>query len=143
MNKKGVTVSSLIVYVVLFYLFTSFVVMISSNINNKIFSDRANVQMNKDATKTITFFLNSAKNSYDVNEIGGELVFANNDEYTYKNERLYKNDKLILRDVKNFEYSITEITPKKKVISVSVDFEKYTKKLSKTFEFTVGGGVYE
>ena len=143
MKKKGITISSLIVYLVLFFLFTSFVVMVSSNINNKVFRDRASVQMQKNAAKTMTFFLNSAKNSADVNEIGNAIVFSNNDEYTYKENKLFKNDKIILRDLEKYEYSITDINETKKIISLKVKFKKYTKELEKTFEFTVGGGVYE
>lgn len=142
-NKKGITVASLIVYVVLFFLFTSVVVMISSNINNKIFSDRANINNYKNSAKAMTYVLNSAKNSKDATEIDERLVFSNNDEYVYKNNTLYKNDKVILRDITNFEYSITDISNNKKNVNVTFRFKKYTKELEKTYNFIVGGGVYE
>lgn len=143
MKKKGITVSTLIVYVVLFYLFTTFVVMISSNINNKIFLDRGKIQNQRNASKSIAYILNSSKNSSDVNEISSKIVFSNNDEYMYKDNCLYKNDKIVLRDLEKFEYSIADIAPKKKSLNVTLKFKKYTQELEKTYQFIIGGGVYE
>ncbi|MEG0073281.1 MAG: hypothetical protein RR922_05345 [Clostridia bacterium] len=139
MKKKGVTLSALLVYVVLFYLFTMTATMISSNINNKIFKDRAKVYNYKNSEKTMAYLIESTRNSSSVDVISNKLVFANNDEYKIVNNTVYKNDKVILRDVEKFEYSTADISKYKQQVSINIVFKKYTQKLEKNFNFVVGG----
>ena len=83
MNKKGITMTSIVVYVMLFFIFTSVAITISTNINFEALSEKGNIINNKNIQKLQFNLLNSAKSSSNVYNISGKVVFSNNDEYYF------------------------------------------------------------
>ena len=84
---------SMIIYVVLFFVFSAFAVSLSSNINYQTLSQKGLVYSNEQLQKLQYNMLFSAKNSISIDNISGKIVFSNNDEYTYDstNKKIYKN----------------------------------------------------
>lgn len=105
MKKSGLSMTSMALYVVLFFVFTTFAITISSNMNYKTLSDKGDIWINEQYDKLQMNMLNSAKQSNEVNNINGRVVFSNNDEYIfdYTSNRVLKNGGIIAMDITVFE----------------------------------------
>lgn len=100
--RKGMTMISLVLYVILFFTFTVIASSVSINLNRKTLTEKADMMISSDYTKLYINLKNSAKNSKTVSDLGSKIVFDNNDVYEYKNNIIYKNNGLLLDNVKLF-----------------------------------------
>lgn len=154
-NKKGISMVSMLVYVVLFFSFSAFAVGISTNMNYKTLSEKGEIINNEHLQKLQYNLVNSAKNSNNIEEISGKIVFSNNDEY-YFNEidnKLYKNGGIIATDVEAFSViNITDLDSVPEGFTTKIDsnidyicfevvFNKYGQTLTKKLFITVGDGI--
>lgn len=148
MKKSGITMVSIIIYVMLFFIFTSFAILISSNMNYKTLSDKGDLYINEQFQKLQYNLVKSSTNSEYITKINNKIVFSNNDEYTYNAEKkqILKNGGLIASNVasfnilettnlinkpENFDYNIDD---NKTNILIEVKFIKYGKeKISQIF----------
>lgn len=152
MNKKGLSMISMIIYVVLFFAFSAFAVGMSANMNYRTLSEKGEIINNEQLQKLQYNLLNSAKKSKNIDIISDKIVFSNNDEYTFnKNtKKVYKNGGIIVSDVESFE--IIEVDKLQNVpvdfssnldssldnVCVEVKFSKYSKELTQQIFVTVG-----
>lgn len=148
MKKSGITMVSIIIYVMLFFVFTSFAILISSNMNYKTLSDKGEIYINEQNQKLQYNLVKSSTNSEYITKINNKIVFSNNDEYTYNAEKkeVLKNGGVIASSVESFNIlETTNLTNKpenfdynidsnKTNILVEVKFKKYSKeKISQIF----------
>jgi len=153
--KKGFTVVSLVLYVMLFFTFTVFATAISTNLNHKVLSEKGRVVINESYIKLYTNLLNSAKKSNSLDVIDNKLVFSNGDLYEYD-----LNSKTILKNNGNFvqnieTYIVSDLVSVlgtsnnindmdlTKCFSINVSFKKYNESMSKDIVITLGDGMYE
>jgi len=136
-NKKGITMTSIIVYVILFFIFTTTVTIIASNFNTKLFVDRGlsidtnslnklqyNLLMSSEDSNLVDI-IGGEINSYG-ELIGGELVFSNNDSYIYDKDSgvIRKNGGILVSNV--IFYSATVANGDNgKLLTIHVKFKKY------------------
>lgn len=155
MNKKGLSMVSMLVYVVLFFSFSAFAVGIATNMNYRTLSEKGQIVNNEHLQKLQYNLINSAKNSSTIEEISGKIVFSNNDEYSFNetDKRIYKNGGIIATDVESFR--VIDITELDNVpdgfttnvdadidyICVEVTFNKYGQTLTEKLFITVGDGI--
>ncbi len=152
MKKSGITMVSIIIYVMLFFVFTTFAILISSNMNYKTLSDKGDLYINEQFQKLQYNLVKSSTNSEYITKINNKIVFSNNDEYTYNTEKkqILKNGGIIAGNVEsfnilettnltnkpeNFDYNIDE---NKTNILIEVKFKKYGKE-KKAQIFVVAG----
>lgn len=134
-NKRGITVTSIIVYVILFFAFTTIATLISSRINKNLFNDRGNAINISSVNKLEYNFLESAINSYEVSLVSEEnkdiLTFSNSDEYVFDNETkiIYKNGGKLVKFVKEYDVEIEN-----NVIEINLTLNKYTNEISRTIK---------
>ena len=105
MKRAGLTMTTMALYVALFFAFSTFAIAMSTNFNYKTLSEKGNMWINEQFDKLQYNFIKSAKNSTDVSQIGEKIVFSNNDEYTFDldKKRVLKNGGVIAMDVEVFE----------------------------------------
>lgn len=152
MRKKGLSMISMVIYVVLFFVFSAFAVTIGINLNYKALYEKGNVWINEQYQKLQFNLISSAKASDLVQVIDGKVVFSNGDEYVYDEStyKVLKNGGIVASDVKDFNVIrstdlvnapsgfSSNLDPDIKNFSLEVTFTKYTKQL--TFQlFTVVG----
>lgn len=151
MNKSGITMISIVIYVMLFFVFTSFAILLSTNINYKTLSDKGDIWVNEQFQKLQYNLLTSGKSSDNVDKITERIVFSNNDEYTYDSDKkqILKNGGVLVSNVEyfnvleitnlinkptNFDYNLDN---KKSTILIEVKFKKYgQEKISQIFVVT-------
>ena len=155
MNKKGLSMVSMLVYVVLFFAFSAFAVAMATNLNYRTLTEKGQIINNEHLQKLQYNLINSAKNSNTIEDISGKIVFSNNDEYTYSevDKKIYKNGGIIATDVESFkiiDVSELENTPVNfstnldtdiDYICIEVTFNKYSHKLTEKIFITVGDGI--
>lgn len=152
MNKSGITMISIIIYVVLFFTFTVFAIAMSTNFNYTVLSNKGEVFVNEQFEKLQYNLIKSAKASSDISDISGKIVFSNNDEYKYdiNKKQILKNDGVLVSNVEsftilettslnnkpsNFDYNVDNL---KSSILIEVKFKKYG--IEKTSQIFVVSG---
>ena len=153
MNRRsGVTLNSIVVYVSLFFVFTVFVISMGTNINYKEMGEKAHIYIYEQFDKLQYNIVNSAKNSYSVDNIYGKIIFSNNDEYYYDKEKkvIFKNNGILVKNVENLsidsinnvsdvkESFATECEESVNNICINITFKKYDKQIEKQIFVAVG-----
>lgn len=151
-NKSGVTLTSIVIYVSLFFIFTVFAIAMSTNMNYKAMEEKANIYIYEQFDKLQYNVITSAKNSNFVDNIYGKVVFSNNDEYSYDKEKkaILKNGGTLVNSVENFEVISKEsiknipdnfssnMDDSKEYVCIEITFKKYGKQITKQLFVTVG-----
>lgn len=137
-KKNGITLSSLLIYLILFTTFTIITLSVTSNLNKNIFDSRGEIENNKNLNKVIAYFVESSKSSGSVSKIGDRVVFDNNDEYEFRESEkaIYLGNKKIVKNVHKVMFSVTN-----KTVYLDITFEKYSKILNKELTFSVRGDI--
>jgi len=153
--KKGFTVVSLVLYVMLFFTFTVFATAISTNLNHELLSEKGRVIVNESYIKLYTNLINSAKDSHSVDVIENTIIFSNGDIYEYNldNKELSKNSGNLVYNMESYTVSnledilgvsndINDIDLVK-CFRINVSFKKYNETITKDIVITVGDELYE
>lgn len=146
-NKKGITLLSIVVYVVLFFTFTVFVSLIVTNLNIKTIQSRADIILNEQFLKLQQNIFVSSKNSNSFDKISEKIVFSNNDEYKFDKDKkqILKNGGLLISGVEEFSFvNLTDVEKNKysnninNVIKLNVIMKKYEKVFTQEIFMLVG-----
>ena len=157
MRKSGLSMASMVLYVALFFAFSAFAIAISSNFNYRTLSEKGSMWVNEQFDKLQYNLYSSAKQSRDVSNISGKIVFTNNDEYEYDKQKkvVLKNGGVIAMDVDSFEIitnpqnaNFVENFPKMldkglSSVALKVSFNKYGSKKSSSIFVTAGVDLNE
>ncbi len=149
MNKSGLSMTSMVLYVALFFAFSTFAISISSNMNYSTLAQKGDVWVNEQFDKLQYNLIKSAKASDSVYNIAGKLVFSNNDEYSYdvENRRILKNGGIIAVDINEDDdatvsgFEILEVDGDS--FRINVSFLKYGKTKTSEIFLTVGDDINE
>ena len=151
-KKSGLTLTSIVIYVSLFFIFTVFAIAMSTNMNYKAMDEKANIYVYEQFDKLQYNVISSAKESIFVDDIYSKIVFSNNDEYSFDKEKkvILKNDGVLVKNVENFEIIsedrlkdvsenfVSNKDDKMGSICLEITFKKYGKQITKQLFITVG-----
>ena len=149
-KKSGITMTSMVIYVVIFFAFSAFAVAVSTNYNHKTLMEKGNIFINEEFDKLQINLLSSGRKSTDVSNIGGKIVFSNDDEYRFSDGKVYKNDGICISNVTEFNvkdgadistiggYNIPSIDTNISQVVVNLKIEKYG--VAKEFELFITAG---
>ena len=153
MNKKsGITLTSIVIYVSLFFVFTVFAIAMSTNMNYKAMEEKANIYIYEQFDKLQYNIVTSCKDSEFVDNIYTKIIFSNNDEYSYDSEKkvILKNNGVLVKNVENYriinENELKNVTDSYKSnidtnassIYIEITFKKYGKEITKQLIVTAG-----
>ena len=134
MNKKrGITLSTLVIYIALFAIVTVVVSSVSANMNERLFNSSGEAINYTNLNKLQYNLENSAYESDSVYIIDGYVSFSNGDNYNYDvtNKVIYKNGGILCTNVDDIVASIESDFNGKKV-TLDVTFNKYLNILKRT-----------
>lgn len=154
-NKSGLSLTSIIIYVSLFFVFTVFAVAMSTNMNYKAMEEKANIYIYEQFDKLQYNMISSAKVSSFADEIYNKIVFSNNDEYTFDGDKkaILKNGGVLIKNVESFNVITAEnlnevstsfssnIDNSVNSICLEITFKKYGKEITKQLFVTLGDDV--
>ena len=153
MNRRsGITLTSIVIYVSLFFVFTVFAVAMSTNMNYRALDEKANIYIHEQFCKLEYNMISSAKASNSVDNIVGRVVFSNNDEYSFDSNKkvILKNGGVLVKSVENFRVidtnkldnvgniALSNIDDKVDYVCLEITLKKYGKQIVKQFFVTVG-----
>lgn len=153
--KKGVTLISIIIYLVLFTTFVAFAVSISSNINRNVLTRKGSSAVELEYSKIYTNMFSSAKSSDYFTANGSNVVFSNGDVYSFDKESglVTKNGGVIAENLVNYtRLSAKDITgtslnenalASSEVLVINVELKKYSANLNRNIIIALGDGLDE
>lgn len=132
-KKRGITLSSLVIYIVLFTSFTLFASNVSSNMNERLLKNRGEA-INYTSLNKLQYNIDaSSSESTSVTVTENEIVFSNNDKYVYDSENkvVLKNDGILCQNIDSFSVELEEKENAQKV-TIQVELSKYLNAISKS-----------
>lgn len=153
-SKKGITLASMVLYVVLFFIFMTFAIAMSSNMNYRTLSEKGVILNNKEFEKLQYNLISSASNSSSVEKTEKYISFSNGDIYTYDSEKstVYKNGGILVQNVSEFSPLISienlidvdsnaknNINEYEEYVCLNVKFTRYNQETFKQIFISVRG----
>lgn len=131
--KKGITLISIAIYIVLFTIFTAFIANVSGNLNDRLFNNRGAAINYTNLNKLQYNILKSASVSYDVNNTLTDINYSNGDRYSYNGDKkiVYKNDGILCTNVSSFAITTVQGLDNTK-LEITVSFNKYLNTLERS-----------
>lgn len=143
--KKGITIVSLTIYIVLFFSLTILATFVTTNFNKNLLQEKGNIIINEETIKLQSNLLNSGKNSISITKQNNIINFSNGDVYTFDQEKknILKNNGVLVSNVINFKVIDSSVMTNNsleeyKSLAVYVEFKKYD--IVKKFNIFVGAG---
>lgn len=138
---KGVTLTALVIYIVVFVI----IIAIMANISNFFYKNIGEI---KDSPKYISefnkfsmFFISDVKRNTQIVSISeNNIEFADGTKYEYKNQEIYRNDKKIAKYVKDFKFEQKDYVIdsfSKTLINVNSVFGTDTEEMSRNVDFVL------
>ena len=131
-KKRGVTLTSLVVYVVIFTIITVLISMIFTSMNERLFSNRGRAINYTTFNKLQYNITESALQSNDIVSSATRIIYSNGDEYEYDSDRkiILLNGGILCMAVDSFKPEIIEKNGVKQ-LNLQVLFNKYMSELNK------------
>ena len=140
-NEKAITLVSLIIYILVMLLVIGIIGSVSAmfynNTNN--FDDETKDIIEYD--KFNSYFvkeIKAANNSIDqISDDGTYIIFTTGNSFLFKDNKIFYNDLEITKNVKNVNFKYYTDSNNKQdntIVTVTVNFENYTKKMNYKIE---------
>lgn len=139
MKKSGITMVSIVMYVVIFFALTAIATSVTMAMNSNSLKDKGTIYIQESEIKLKNNLLNSFENSDNITKINNKLVFSNNDEYYYdpQTKTIYKNGGILIQNV---EYMTFTLANNKGFISLNVNASVVKYNQEKEIIFITGKG---
>lgn len=127
MNKKGITMLSLVIYVILLFGITVFVTITSNTINERMFNERG-LAINVTSSDKLEYnMLSSSNDSTYLDVFDNKIAFSNGDTYRYDSNKkvIYKNESVLVDNVYGFTITHTDKSRGGIAVNVNVTLKKY------------------
>ena len=121
MKKSGLTMVSIVIYVVIFFALVAITTGTTMAMNSNSLKDKGKIYVNEAEFVLKTNFLNSLNQSDTVNIIDSDkIVFSNDDVYRYDEDKdiLYKNEGIFIQNITEFNFS--QVKTQYGITSISV-----------------------
>lgn len=126
-TQKGVTLTSLVIYITVFMIVLAIIATISHYFYGNVTELQRPLGSATEYNKFQMFFANDTKKnkSADVSEDGAKLVFEDGTTYYYSSKKLYRNNIEIVKNIENLTFqlsttSVGDVT--KKIVNVKLSF---------------------
>lgn len=134
-NQKGITLMSLVVYVIVMTIAIAVIGSIISKFYNNTDSMQADTKEVIEFNKFNTYFLKEIKTSNnEVDKLDAKyILFTSGNSFSYSNNSIYYNNIAICKNVKDITFSFPE-EEKKDIINVNIKFDNFQKSLNYKIE---------
>lgn len=140
-SEKGVTLTALVVYMIMFTIVLSIMSTISSHFYKNIAEIKDSPQYIAEFNKFSMFFVADVKRNSEINTITDTtLEFADGTSYRYENGSIYRNDKKIAKYIKSFKFTQTNHTVNsttKKIVNVNTILGNKSESMTRDIDFVL------
>lgn len=139
-NEKGITLTSLVIYMVVFGIIIGIMSTISVNFHENVKKVLESPKYVTEFNKFAMFFVNDVKSNKTATINDNEITFEDGTVYNYTNNAIYRNNELIAKYVIecNFEagtYEVNELI--KNLINVNMKLGTEREQITRTIEFVL------
>ena len=134
--KRGITVTSLVVYVILLFTFTAVALSVSGNFTSGVYNDKG-LAINLANMDKIQYYLNkSAIESKNAEYTTNAIIFSNGDEFKYDINLgvVYYNNGMLATDVTKFVVTNTL----EGLYEIQMEFTKYSVVTERNVKIYIG-----
>lgn len=139
--EKGVTLTALVAYVMVFMIIISIVSMISTHFYGNLTKVKEPAEYVLEFNKFAMFFITDVKLNNSINSISTTSIeFGDGTKYEYKNSKIYRNNQAICKNVSSFEFTKAEYTKNnysKTLVNVKAVYGQSENALSRTVDFVL------
>lgn len=124
-NQKGITLVSLVIYIVLLFIILSILTIITNHFSSNVkYLSNTNKNISQ-INKFNMYFVNDVKKNNDIKTIeNNKLIFKDGTSYTYIENTIYRNNLAICNNIREVSFSKKEETNEKnftkKIINVKL-----------------------
>ena len=138
-TKRGITMTSLSIYVVLLFSMITLAMLVSNSVNDRMFNERGLVINVTNADKLQYNMLNSSNESYTVSAFDTKVAFSNGDTYSFDKDKrvIYKNDMVLVDNVEECVITSERNTFGKTYVNMNIKFIKYLNELERNISVCV------
>ena len=139
-DNRGITLVALTIYIIIFTMVIGIVTTISTFFYGNIYNVIDTPKYVTEYNKFIMFFATDIKNYNSANVTNTTIKFVDGPTYEYKNNGIYREDKLIAKDVISCTftpktYNVNELS--KNIINVNMRIGKEKNSIGKNIDFTL------
>lgn len=124
-SEKGITLTSLVIYVIVATILISSIALLSSFFFSNMYLIKDHNQYAPEFNKFNMFFIKDIKNNKNAEVTENKIIFDDGNLYEYKSEEqaIYRNNKKIAEKVQNISFSsnsIEVVNTTKQIITVNI-----------------------
>lgn len=139
-NEKGITLVSLVIYIVIFVVIIGIMTTISTFFFGNVSTTMNVPRYASEFNKFVMFFGVDIKNNNSANVTATSIEFENGTKYEFKNNRIYRNDFIIAEDVlectfTSDTYNVNSIT--KNIINTNIKIGRNDSIFEKNIDFVL------
>ena len=139
-QQKGIALTSLIIYIIVLVTVLGVISIMTSFFYNSVDELGKNVEPSQEYTRFVSFFTKDInKQNAKIEEcdgVGNYIVFSDGTQYTFKDEKIYRNKVLIGENISEIKFSYTPGDDEEKDV-VSVEYKITKDSELKTNKFTL------
>ena len=140
-SEKGITLVSLVIYIVVFMIILAIMATISSHFYENVGDIRNAPKYITEFNKFSMFFVSDVKNNKNINSItSNSLELGDGTKYEYTDNAIFRNDKKIAQQIKSFSFEEIEHTQNeftKKIIKVNMVLGKGQDEIIRNIDFVL------
>lgn len=140
-SEKGVTLTALVAYVVVFVIIIGIITTISSHFYKNVLQMKEAPQYIDEFNKFSMFFIADVKNNTNITSVSSSKIeFGDGTIYSFKNNSIYRNDKKIAQYVKKISFTGSDYTVNnftKKIVNVKAEFGKNSETITRNIDFVL------
>ena len=138
-SEKGITLTSIIVYIIIMLVVISIVSVITSFFYNNVEDVGSQVDPSKEFTRFNSFFIDDINKSNSgverCDENGKYIILSDGTQYTFENNSIYRGKVKISEGIESVEFETETNENEKEVVHIKYKLTKDTEE--KTTKFTL------
>ena len=140
-SEKGVTLLSLVIYMIIFTMVLGILTVISNYFYKNIYQVKETPKYISEFNKFSMFFVNDVKSNNDIESITSTtLEFKDGTKYKFENNKIYRDEKEIAKYIRNFTFTLSEYkvdATTKKIINVNTEIGTTKEKVDRNIDFVL------
>lgn len=140
-SEKGVTLLSLVIYMIIFTMVLGILTVVSNYFYRNIYQVKETPKYISEFNKFSMFFVNDVKSNNDIKNITATtLEFKDGTKYKWENNKIYRDDKEIAKYIRNFTFTLSEYkvdATTKKIINVNTEIGTSKEKDYRNIDFVL------
>lgn len=140
-SEKGVTLTALVVYIIIFVIIIGIMTTVSSHFYKNVVQVKDAPQYIAEFNKFSMFFIADMKKNTNITSISSSNIeFGDGTKYSYKDNAIYRNEQKIAKYIKQFSFTSSDYTENdftKKIVNVNTEIGKNDNTITRNIDFVL------